>query len=582
MGDNVGGNMKKNIMVSGLRNARGTSLLGILVALPIGLIVVGGIGRSLVGFAERTKNLDNKRAVMEVKRSATSMLKSKAAWKASVEIALTDKNNQNQCYPGGSYTDDNGDIQLCDINLWYNPSNPKEQLEYNLTETQGGNLKRWVCSYRKAGELIHGVAMFRQNGEVIYLEEEDCESCNENNPEVCVDTRLSLNGKYIAVHIKPVDIMQSYHNIANFQMNLADIAGSGKISTFFFVGEQDQKVLPEFGHTCTDKKVMKGISNEGEIICEDLFTPTVSDSLICVERFIPGQELSENGYGAHLPKNGVAFEGLTADEGCKELGNDFEAYAFTFLHTSSSSFYTYLLDYDPWRIYPKLAWCCKDTNITGNNVIDPFDKLDADEKSHCVKKIWETTNQPEPWVASGPSPQEYQPGPENDNDLIYARYGICPANTSARFWTYADKLTSQAAIYSTRYYSYELQGNKYKYLPKANPSLRLNINWYTKLVWCCTDDTPKQDNTYNYDEIDLKLETPECMEVWGSSTANQLCSSDAHDNYSDHPAFGFAFAQSASSVHSYHTAQDLYPNYKKVAWCCNRNWTCNSPDYACP
>lgn len=228
-----------NINSSILQNSKGMSILAVLLASTIGFIVILALNKFSVGISEKVHGIAHKSTLIEIKRNVFDLLRNQNAWiatsqhKATLQndLSCIDCNEEDRCYPGEIVKENSTDTEgaFCPMEFWYNPRNPKTQVEY----LEDSELKRWIAPIRVGGvpmseevaPYAKGLAFFTLNGQAI-----DLSSCEEDNPEDCDEVTEHI-GKYLRVAIEPSNVIGNTAT-SSFKLTITDSALTKNITTF--------------------------------------------------------------------------------------------------------------------------------------------------------------------------------------------------------------------------------------------------------------------------------------------------------------------------------------------------------------
>lgn len=199
------------------------SILGVLVAGAIGLVVVGGVTKSIVHQTEQAKQITNQLGLNDVKNRVTSYLQYQKAWEATKDKADA---LEAGCYPGA----EDGGGSKCPIKFYYNPANP---------EDYANGLQQWIYAH---GTESKGVGLVDKNGTIIL--DEEAKGCIEaGTPLGSCDGAPS---KYIEVEVTPPETAPgNYDVLPTFTVKLKDSFYTKTTKTFVVSGSSDPFALIE-------------------------------------------------------------------------------------------------------------------------------------------------------------------------------------------------------------------------------------------------------------------------------------------------------------------------------------------------
>jgi Tfp pilus assembly protein PilV len=208
-------------MLNRIRNIKGQSLIGVMTASAVGLIVIAGMMKAITHFSDQTKMVNASKTISDIKTSAANLIRNTRAWEATKKFyetkGATYTSNagctydavDNCCYPGESG---------CDINLFYNESNPPDFATYY------GSLKQWVCE---------GSAFFKVTGEVVHIPVATCDSAGAAGIEAALISAGHMEtGEYMVVKFSTPNPAASDNGakIPDFPLKIEDKAITKSIS----------------------------------------------------------------------------------------------------------------------------------------------------------------------------------------------------------------------------------------------------------------------------------------------------------------------------------------------------------------
>lgn len=201
----------------------GTSMLGVLIASAIGLVVIGGVTKSLLHNVDQSQKVMQNVALTSIKQNIISILRSQKAWKATVDFADPETSG---CFPGGENAGTS-----CPMNLFYNPNNPDLEVDYI------NNRKKWVCDV--SGE-DYGIGLIDFSGSIIFPEDSWSACCNNLSSTSGIANCDLGNLKYVVVTVyPPAGFASGYALPPDFEVSLMDKFYSKKVmKRFKVVSEQ--------------------------------------------------------------------------------------------------------------------------------------------------------------------------------------------------------------------------------------------------------------------------------------------------------------------------------------------------------
>lgn len=195
-----------------------TSLIGVLAASAIGIVVIGGLTKSMLHNAEQEAQTSNERRLDLIKENVISVLRSTNAWRATINF---ENPAHDSCYPGSEK-----DGVICPINLYYNKSNPDNQDAYNT------RAKKWVCNVVNKN---HGIGLVNTMGDLIFSDDNtEWKNCCANTlTDGLSDCSFSPNFKYLVVEVSPPSpLAESEASIPSFGIKIIDPFFSKKTTSF--------------------------------------------------------------------------------------------------------------------------------------------------------------------------------------------------------------------------------------------------------------------------------------------------------------------------------------------------------------
>ena len=210
-------------LIRKIKNIKGQSLIGVMTASAVGLIVVAGMMKAITHFSDQTKMVNASKIISEIKTNASNLVRSDRAWEATKEFygfkdsdytgnaACVYATGAGCCYPG---------MAGCDINLFYNPTNPSSAATYY--GTNGNALQQWVC---------YGNAFFKTTGAVVHIPVANCDTAKAAIEANLLTNNIITAGEYMVVKFStPNPAASDGSKIPDFPFKIEDKALTRSVS----------------------------------------------------------------------------------------------------------------------------------------------------------------------------------------------------------------------------------------------------------------------------------------------------------------------------------------------------------------